>query len=558
MINTRDLYTAHVVHPLTFTPLNSKESKTIGTTIISYEIRRYRDLRNLDDTLAYRVLCTQRVVIPNSVPYKPGQINIGGSSGSGGDTAAAFSNYPAIVTNQISLSGSPELVGYSPRTLNSAIMTSSSNGSGTSGSTTMQHTSGSSTAQSNSFGASASIGFFGEALTGGVSVDYDHTSESEKSHSVSAGSDNSSSKQRSGSDSMSVKDWACNAYLDSGTSSPTWVWGQEYPWNVLEYRNDLGTDNVALPGFVSDLLYDASSGQVLPPSALSQFGVDFTMSAAWTVKPAAGDGTTTLTHTIGYYTATHQLPSSAGSNPVVNGQINWAGPMNQPPTPKGGTKPKAVAVPFSWTCPLNLFAYGLDPIQNGGASSAAVVGFIPRRFLVLPAPAKPSGITVTNPTQFVMLSAANNLLVQDTTSYGTLSASDTGAGFTPSETALTAAFTANCASLTMTLSFKVIDPVRGYRLYMKHWMTGTVGVVLTLVINGDTANPIVKYVDALEAEGGENNLLSISLRNLDYGSVDYHDYLQLGLNTIEITLTPIGGTTAGCGYQVRAISIEAE
>ena len=82
--------------------------------------------------------------------------------------------------------------------------------------------------------------------------------------------------------------------------------------------------------------------------------------------------------------------------------------------------------------------------------------------------------------------------------------------------------------------------------------------MLTILINDDITattpnNKIVKYVDALEAEGGENNLLSIALRNQGYGTVDYHDYLQLGMNKFQITITPMG---KDCGYQIRAISIE--
>lgn len=149
-------------------------------------------------------------------------------------------------------------------------------------------------------------------------------------------------------------------------------------------------------------------------------------------------------------------------------------------------------------------------------------------------------------------------MIEDTTVYPTLTNADIGAGFSPSETALTAKFAQNCTSLQMTANFKISDTTSEYTLFMKHWKTGATGVMLTLTINGDTANAITKYVDALEAEGGEENMLSIVLRNTDYGSVDYHDFLQLGLNTIDITITPIGGAAsyANCGYQIRAISIE--
>ena len=94
---------------------------------------------------------------------------------------------------------------------------------------------------------------------------------------------------------------------------------------------------------------------------------------------------------------------------------------------------------------------------------------------------------------------------------------------------------------------------------MKHWKKqGGKGIKLTLVINNDTDNAITKYVDAEEAEGAEKNLLIIALRDQNYASVDYHDYLQLGLNSIEITIVNSidGQYSETCGYQIRAISIE--
>ena len=90
---------------------------------------------------------------------------------------------------------------------------------------------------------------------------------------------------------------------------------------------------------------------------------------------------------------------------------------------------------------------------------------------------------------------------------------------------------------------------------MKHWKTGDTGVMLKFEINDVVASTI--YVDALEAEGADINLSSVILRNQDFSSVYYYDYLQLGLNSVKITITPIGGAyVPDSGYQVRAISIE--
>lgn len=539
MINPKDLHTFHTVQPLVVTNPTTQVKTTVGTTIISYEIRRYRDLRNLADTPAYQVLCTQRIVIPNINGYTPGS-----------DDIQIFDNYPAVVSNQVSMSGepsgsSPELVTYSPRTVNSSVMTSVSSGQGDNASATIQHTSGSSTSQSNSFGASASIGMFGELPTASFSTSYDHTHSSERSKSASSASASGHSSQESSGDSMTVKDWACYTSLDPDDSTVTWIWGQEYPWNVLQYRNNNNTASIVLPNFVNPLLYDGT--QLLPPSQLSQFGLDFTMKAAWIVQSTES---LSLTHQIQYFTATHQLNGTS-----VSAAIN-------------------APISFTVTTPaLDLCAYGLDPIHAGSSVNTAIIGFIPRRFLVAPAPAQATAGQITLPTPFTIISVSNNLLIRDTTDYTGLQATDAGAGFSASATALIATVTANCKSpatpnpkspvtpkspsLQMTLTFKVNDAESGYRLYLKHWKSTATCVVLTIVINGDAENAIVKHVDALEAEGGENNLLSISLRNLNYGSVDFHDYLQLGLNTIDIRVAPDGDATE-CGYQVRAVSIERE
>jgi hypothetical protein len=77
------------------------------------------------------------------------------------------------------------------------------------------------------------------------------------------------------------------------------------------------------------------------------------------------------------------------------------------------------------------------------------------------------------------------------------------------------------------------------------------------LINNIEGNTIIKYVDALEAEGGENNLLSISLRDQNFGSIDFYDYLQLGLNSVQVTIEAIT-PNADCCYEIRAISIEQE
>src|SRR5204863_4504472 len=133
-----------------------------------------------------------------------------------------------------------------------------SSSAGDSNSATMQHTSGSSASQSNSFSTSASLGFFGDLATGGLTVGSERMEGSERSKASTVGTDAGASRDSGTSDSMSLKDWACYTYIDE-IPSLTWVWGQEYPWDVIRYQPNGGQ----LPKFVSQLLWDGT--QLLPP-----------------------------------------------------------------------------------------------------------------------------------------------------------------------------------------------------------------------------------------------------------------------------------------------------
>lgn len=564
MLNSRDLYTYSDVANIMATNTTQSGSKQsgssastgtqIGVTMISLEIRRYRDLKNLTTTpLAYQILYTQRIVIPNSSAYQPG-----------GQSSNSFSSYPAILQNTINIESPPSseefhIVSYFPKTLNSAVSTSSNDSSNSQASATLTHTSGSSTSQSNSFGASGSLGLLGDMMTGGISSEFDTTTGHQHFESKSNINEMSNGSQHSSGDSMTIKDWSCNSYLDVNGQTLSWVWGQEYPWNVIKYAYDKGSQNITLPNFVASLLQDPVTGQALPPSDLSRFGLDFTMKASWIVKPPKGETKLVVNNTINYCTASHNTngntkPNNASSNitATISPELTAANKITI----------------------IDMCSYGLDPLT--GKKSSAIVGFIPKRFLIKPAPVTVNGSKITPPIPFKIISASNNLVINDTTTYLNTpwTTADKGAGFSPSETSLTAAFTQNCTKLEMTVKFKIIDTTDNYVLYMKHWKAGganTAGVKLTISINPPTTpntnppttpntnpptTPIVKYVDAMEAEGGDNNLLSVSLRNLDYGSIDFHDFLQLGQNTLSITIQPIDNDYQGCSYKIRAISIE--
>lgn len=523
MINTRDLHTFIEEFPL---KTEGPHPTIFGTCVVTYEIKRYTDLRNLGDSLKYRVLCTQRIIIPNASQFALGPQDISG-----------FNEYPAAVSNTITVKNTSDglaadLLNYAPRTVNAAVMTSNSNSTANTQSNSIQHSSGSSTSQSNSFGASANLGFFGYIPVGGASVSHDHTSASGRYSGSATGAQSGGETQSQDSTSMSIKDWGCYSYLDPSNSSPTWVWGQEYPWNVIQYNNastenPSSSDAILLPNFVQALLCDAN--QALPPSQLSLFGIDFTMKALWDTTPDSSGGIT-VTHTINYSTATHTFLSANTVTATI-----------------------ATPVSASYTSPnIDLVTYGLDAVRLS-QNYAAIIAFIPKKFLIPPTPVSSSGSGAVN---FKIVSPNNDLLVSDTTDYSrmALGPADTGAGFTSLKTGLVGTFTQKCNALQVTATFKIVDTANDYTLYFKHWKVGATGFKLQLAFNGDTSNTIVKYVDSREGEGADDNQMAVSLRNQDYGSVDCFDLLQLGLNTVQINIIPIGESDA-CSYQVRAISL---
>ncbi len=109
MIRKKDLHTFYEVEDIMINSVN------IGTTIISYEVRQYIDVRNLKESRAYQVLCTQRIVIPNGTEFSLMP-----------QTDNAYNNYPVLLENKVSLNcGNAGLIlqSYSPKTMNTAVVT---------------------------------------------------------------------------------------------------------------------------------------------------------------------------------------------------------------------------------------------------------------------------------------------------------------------------------------------------------------------------------------------------------------------------------------------------
>lgn len=491
MLNKSDLYAFEQT-----VALQVDEEAPYGTLNVKYEVRRVDDVRNLKSSLGYRVICTHRVSIPNPLVVSVGAIDYG-----------LFENYPAMLGSSIKVnlpSTALELIDYSPRTLNSAVQTSGGDVLSSTANRSISHSSGSSQSQSNSYGGSVSVGMFGAS----ADANYNHTSSSETNASNTNGSDSGHTSEKSSSAAMSVKDWGGYAQLDTESIRPSWVWAQEYPWDILSWResDEVGNGSMHLPQWVMDMLWAPDWSYVYPPSQLSQTGIDFTMKASWhIVLPSAVEAqSVTVSHATSYVSATHGIGPSGDGEARLN-----------PTTAAAYTSPG-----------LDLTLLGLDPITHGASPVSTVIGFAPSKFICPP----------TAISTFKFLAGDNTLQA-------------TGTGFGPGMQA-----TCGTTPVTLHLAFKVTDDDFDYSLVLKHWKTTDVGSQLSIIVNGDTTNPIVKFVDSVEGGGGDRNLLQVQLRDLDYTSIDYHDYLVLGLNTVDITITSVSGSTAG--YQLRAVAIE--
>ena len=531
---------------------NGGFTNQIGYLAADYYVVPYEDVEVKDinsfaqpNKTQFILHCTQRIVIYNQnfQTINPIQITEGGAY-------YPYENYPALINTFIAPvpaveSGfSIQLLDYSPKTLNTKVQSSGSTGIGSSAgqSSSISNTVGSSTSQTNSYGTSvsANAGFMGDIFTGGASLtessEHSTTTTTDKSQTTGTGTSASESSNQSSGDAMSIKDWGAYAIVNPYTQQPAWFFGQEYPWDAILCRltdeafnpnpanpNAGSQMHLILPSDMQNRLFD---GKILfPPSQLSMFGFNFVMKAAWLLTVDYGQSGAScdieLTHNINYYSASHSFNGKEArvyldKSPTILQCDKDSGNISEA---------------------INLMVMALNVI--GLPNKPAITGFLPKQFTVNPS---------VGP--FKIVSSANTLLIEDTTDYQ---------GQYPSVPSFTATGSALIASppsglLSMTAYFKVVDTVYDYSLYMKHWITGTEGVKLTITINNTYT--ITKYVTTLEAQGGENNLLTIVLRKQDFSSVDYHDYLQLGLNVISISIEAIDGIANGFNYQLRALSVE--
>nr|WP_173476924.1 hypothetical protein [Leptospirillum ferrooxidans] len=398
-----------------------------GTSIIQYSFQKYIDNQNLKNVLSYVLHCKHRIIIPNATNYSPGP-----------NADKGYKDYPAIVTNSIQITvpegAKVNLRQIFPKTLNSSVNTSLSQQTASTSSKSVQSTNGSNTSQSNTFGVNVSGGISSGFPDFSVGVNYSHGWDSGTSSSRTTGSDTSRQNGSSSDESMSIKDWNSYGYMDKDAEKPSWIWGQSYPWDVIQYNQSLGEHTISLPSFIKDRMVDGE--QVLPPSQLSLFGVDFIMTAAWLISFPEGitsPDEVKLSHSMAYYTASHFIFSG---------------------TPAFELQEAATAEYDSPS--LEMSTYALEPLHSGDAKNGAAVGFTVNPFIYPP---------TTHSSNFKIVSAANNLQV-------------TGTGF---DSSMTADF--SCLP-SLTVNFKVLDTTNDYALLFMSWIgANSSACKLTVTIN---------------------------------------------------------------------------
>ncbi|RYG85917.1 MAG: hypothetical protein EON59_11195 [Alphaproteobacteria bacterium] len=481
--------------------LTNVQNVPFGHAVISYQVQRFRDVADLGSRPAYLVTMSQRVVIPNATPYTPGP-----------NQSDAYLNYPAILQAGVTITASngPDIVlrNIFPRTLNAQVSTSQSQ-SNESGSThSVQNTSGSNQSTVNSYGVSTSWGLSGTTPMFSQTSQHGQSFSSGTMQSQTNANGSSSNQNFGASQSMSIKDWSSYGMTDSSGINPGWLFGQAYPWDVLQYNQSGGSGDINLPDFVIAQLYD--SGMALPPSQLSQFGIDFTMTANWLLvynDPITADETVSFEHQIACYTASHQL-SGTSTDPIT-----------------ATLQATSTANACSVSSPaLSLSAYGLAPLTAAAVSQSTAIGFSATNWTIPPTSAR--GLCK-------VVSPGDTLQVEAT-------------GF---DDTMTSDFS---ATTSVTLTFKVPDHNLAYTLALMHWIgAGGDPVEVAWDVNGKASGTLV--VDSVQGEGAQGNASVIALRDNDFTSMSFHDYLVVGTNTVTLTMTRDGSDATA--YTLHAVAI---
>lgn len=447
---------------------------------------------------------------------------------------------------------------FFPVTLNTTRKTSTSNSDGTGSSTGTSDSlsTGSSTSDTHTTSVGVSAGISGTSegimpsLSASVNSSDSHTTSSSTGSTSGTNASDSVNKSQSSSSSMSMKDWnALGTHftyqaneVNSTNESVGWFFSQAYPWDsfFVNYDETNKSNNdpkrIYLSNKEKDRLCDGTN--ILPPSDFSLTGFNFLTKTTLIVDPEKlrNPSLLELAHKLSIVPAEHEKTTETITitNQVLDDKTQKFVPIESSIEktsvvasihdgvnfyPKDKPKDKNEIKDT-----INLPIVALSPLLPKVHSS--VIGFIHQDFIVEP----DIGLG------FEAVSASNNLYIEGNND-GHFIIGDLGLKVTEGIS-------------KFTIYFKILDTFDDYHLFLKHWKSDDSNTLLKIQVNQKSV--LEKVQLSPEGQGGQNNITEISLRNMSHASVDYHDYLRIGLNKIEIEVNVEGVNT----YFLRALSIE--
>ena len=473
---------------------------TFGESIVECEIYKYTNASNLNLKKGYFLLVKQRIIIPNNEEPSLGAVSI-----------QNYKNYPAILNNKIILNVNNEanvkIHDLFPKTLNSSVNVSSSSHDGKSSTHAQQHTAGSSTNNVNTFGVNTSAGVMLSLPVFSIGLSYSHTWGNSSQTGNTTGTNTATQSDANFGNNMSVKDWSSYSKLKNNNKEVSWVWGQTYPWDVLTYNYAKEGNHIDLPQFIQNRMLTSDS--VLPPSELALYGLDFTTQASWFIEFPDGiveDEVLTLSHEVECYTASHKYVDSTISASLSN--------SNQ-----------ANVCKFS-SSPLNMSHYSLAPVEGYESGSLSSIVFKNDKFTY-----KPKKET----DGFKIISSNNDLEIS-------------GSGFMET---MKSSLKNNPK---INIYFKVDNHASNYDLLIMHWLKDNkTPCNIKWTINGVYTG--ISVVNTASDINGEDNMTKISLRNNHYSLLNSLNYLEMGLNKIELEIVPQEGIDNTSEYTLHSVTI---
>nr|WP_315398290.1 hypothetical protein [uncultured Sphingobacterium sp.] len=518
--------------------LFNEKRERIGYTILNYTLIQieeqedfsYENNPDADRQNKYLLDISQRIIYfnKNSIDVNPVK------------DQKSFLNYPVSLIAQINLMVDNidiSIIDYDPKVINNQINKneSESDAKGNINSSTVSSTRSNSISNSINVGVSATAGIMDSNVSS--HMDFTHTETNDFSRTKGSETSNSVNKEHVVGASMAIEDWGSYANINTLAETQkgvTWNFGQQYPWNALLYKkyekeleDGSNTVKINLPSYVKNRLYD--NGTILPPSAISLYGFDFTMSCSFLITTSDFlNDLVRIEHNYKILKASH-LKDTENENIMVTTDKNFSFL-----TFEEGTLTKEHQIS------LNLLS--LDPICL--SNNAAIIGFFKKSFELMPS--EKNGFRIKSYENDLLIQSESLIFEKEESPYSiannnlmvTLGKGD---------------------SAVFNLYFKVTDRAKNYNLNLKHWLSDDStehlkGIDITFKINDDDECLLSKNLKDIFREGGENNVMTISLRNINFSSIHFHEYLKVGLNRIQITLTNTNEVTMK--YILNALSIE--